>query len=54
MATPTLARNETRRIVVATSDESALPDFEQYLAPVFHTTILSAVDSLEALLSLTW
>ena len=48
MATATLTRTETKRIVVATSDESALPDFEQYLAPVFHTTILSASSELDS------
>ena len=47
MATPSLARQETKRIVVATSDGSALPDFEQYLAPVFHTTIASAAAELD-------
>jgi DNA-binding NtrC family response regulator len=44
---------EAHRIAVITADESALPSIEQFLAPVFHTTISSSPGDVPDLLRLT-
>lgn len=46
MSSPVASRNVTKRIVIATKDDSALPHFEQFLAPVFHTTLLRTEEDL--------
>ena len=40
-----------RHIAVVTTDESALPDVEQFLAPAFNTTFLNSADEILPLLS---
>ena len=40
-----------RRIAIVTTDESALPDIEEFLAPAFHTTCLSTWEEILALMS---
>ncbi|MBI2682835.1 MAG: sigma-54-dependent Fis family transcriptional regulator [Acidobacteriales bacterium] len=44
---------EAHRIAVITADESALPSIEQFLAPVFHTTISPSPGDVPDLLRLT-
>jgi DNA-binding NtrC family response regulator len=47
----TSGSTEARRIAIVTTDESVLPDAENFLAPAFHTTLLSNPDDLMALLT---
>lgn len=43
---------EARRIAVITTDHTAVPSIEQFLVPVFHTTLLNSVeDAIELLAS---
>jgi DNA-binding NtrC family response regulator len=42
---------EARRIAIVTTDESALPDVEKFLAPNFNTTFLSNPDDILPLLT---
>jgi len=37
---------EARRIAIVTTDETALPDVEKFLAPAFHTTVLASADQI--------
>src|SRR5438477_553987 len=47
MAGTAVIRNaEIRRIAIVTTDETALPDVEKFLAPAFHTTVLASADQI--------
>lgn len=47
----TSASSEARRIAIITTDESALPDVEAFLAPAFNTTFLRHPDDILPLMT---
>jgi DNA-binding NtrC family response regulator len=51
MRAAAIAAAPARHIAVVTTDESTLPDVEQFLAPAFNTTFLNSADEILPLLS---